>query len=141
MEWEGGKDTHLEKQKNKSEVDSANASGTQALTLRGLSNPGVSNKKENENLRDRCGTHFTHPRPLRMIVEVQKPPFPASMDPLYSKEPNPLGCRTAEHFIENYSYNLLYAGTQSTTATTFPHIKNIVSRNAIKNTTKTKKSS
>ena len=25
----------------KSEVDSANASGTQALTLRGLSNPGV----------------------------------------------------------------------------------------------------
>ena len=30
-----------EKHEKKSEVDSANASGTQALTLRGLSNPGV----------------------------------------------------------------------------------------------------
>ena len=31
----------VEKHKKESEVDSANASGTQALALRGLSNPGV----------------------------------------------------------------------------------------------------
>ena len=36
--WYGKNGASLEK---KSEVDSANASGTQALTLRGLSNPGV----------------------------------------------------------------------------------------------------